>query len=450
MKNYDVIVIGFGKAGKTLAATLAKKGKKVALVEKSKAMYGGTCVNVACIPTKTLENRSHKGLEMKTWDEKKSWYKEAFRQKVSLNSLMNPANYAKVTAAGVTVYDGTASFVDDHTVNVEIAEGNLLISADKILINTGALPITLPIQGLENSSLVYTSETLLQRDDLPKHLVIQGSSYIALEFASIFRNFGAEVTILQRGNQFLPNDDDEVVAVIRKDLEDRGITILENATITEGSEKDGELSLSVNVNGVGVEIKANALLQAVGRKPNTEGLALEKAGVALTEKGAIQVNEKLQTTNPHIWAAGDVKGGLQFTYISLDDFRILLPQFLEEEGNRTVANRGPIPYILFIDPPFAKIGLTEKEAKARGRNVKVSSIMANTAPKAKILAQPRGILKIVLDAETEEILGAHFYCAEAHEIIHIIEVAMKAGLPYSEIRNMIFAHPVMAEALNDL
>ena len=246
----------------------------------------------------------------------------------------------------------------------------------------------------------------------------------------------------------LPKADQEIAAAIRADLISRGVTILDEAQLLGGSEAE-RLTLRVNVAGREQTLTADGVLLAVGRKPATEGLGLEKAGVELDRRGAIVVNERLQSSNPKILAAGDVTCGEQFTYISLDDFRILHSQ-LTGDGSRTTQNRELVPHTVFLDPPYASIGLTEEQAREQDLDYRVSRLPVAGIPKALVLEKPVGLMKIILENGTEKILGAHFYAPESHEIIHIIMVAMKAGLPYTALRNMIFAHPTIAEALNDL
>ncbi len=447
MEHVDTLVIGFGKAGKTLAGALAKRGQKVALVERSPQMYGGTCINIACIPTKALEFKSrHPHATGKT----ESDYAAAIAAKRELTTMLRGKNYAKIAGTGAEIIDGTAAFLSPDVVRVTCADGIIRdITAERIVINTGATSRVGKIAGLEQSKRLYTSSSIMELDTLPKELVIVGASYIALEFASIYANFGAHVTVLQRGTTFLPKADQEIAAQIKADFAARGIRVLEQAQIRSGHEDAEGLTLTLDVAGQTEQLKADAVLFAIGRRPNTDELNLAQAGVELDEQGAIKVTNRLQSTNPKVWAAGDVKGGEQFTYISLDDFRILLSQFVGD-GTRTTDNRGLIPHTVFIDPPYASIGMTEEAARAEGLAIRVSHLPVAGVPKAHILETPRGLLKLILEEESERILGAHFYSPEAHEIIHIVEVAMVAGLSFKVLRNMIFAHPTMAEALNDL
>lgn len=454
MKKYDLIVIGFGKAGKMLASTYAKQGKKTALIEKSSEMYGGTCINVACIPSKRLEYMSRQNNKGKNILEKKEWYLQTIKEKNEFVKILREKNYKKLIDAGVEIIDGKASFIDQQTIVVEKINGlKEELKGEKILINTGAIPRNIPIKGLESSSLVYTSESLMNLEKLPEHLTIIGGGYIGLEFASYYIGFGSKVTIIVREDQILSNEDQEIANEIINDLKMKGIQILTGSQVKIGKEeKDCAVLTIETIVGSDVKeqiIKTDAILTAVGRIPNTISLDLDKAGIQTDEKGAIIVDKNLKTTNSYVWAAGDVKGGMQFTYISLDDYRILLSS-MSENKDRTTENRGHIPFVLFINPPYAKVGLSEEEAKKQGKKIKTSSIFANQIPNANVIKQPYGKLKVIIDEDTDLILGAHLYCAHSNEIIHVLKLAIDYNIPYSSIKNSIFAHPSISEALNDL
>lgn len=451
-KNYQDIIIGFGKGGKTLAGQLGKQGRKVALIEKSPDMYGGTCINIACIPTKALEYESRISQHLGgTWEERQKRYRDAVAQKNSVTSLLNQKNYEKVVSAGVDVIDGTASFTGTHTVCVLGDDGTKTeLEAERIFINTGATSFIPDIEGLKDSKRAYTSTTLMELSELPKHLVIIGGGYIGLEFASYYNNFGSQVTILQTGDTFIPREDREIASAILESFASRGIEVMQQVEIQ--SVKDTEAHAVVTVktaDGKAVELEAQAVLVATGRRPNVEGLDVEKAGVKLTKRGAVEVDENLQTAQPHIWAMGDVIGDLQFTYISLDDSRIVASQ-LKDGDKRTTKNRGEIPYSVFIDPPLARVGVTQKEAEEEGHEVSIFRLPASAIPKTHILQQKTGVLKAIVDKKTDLILGAHFFCAESYEMINLVKFAIDHDLPYTELRDRIYTHPTMTEALNDL
>lgn len=449
--KFDNIVIGFGKGGKTLAAALAGAGQTVALVEQSPKMYGGTCINVACIPTKSLEHSARlSAVQGGSFEEKAERYAKAIDEKRRLTAMLRQKNYEKALAAGVNVLDGRACFLDDHRIAVKKEDGiTQELYGERIFINTGSRPFIPPIEGLEGNPHVYTSETLMERDTLPRRLVIIGGGYIGLEFASYFNNFGSEVTILQNGEDFIPREDKEVAQAVFDNFASRGISVWRSASVNKIREENNEAVLTVLTREGMRELEADAVLVATGRYPNVADLHLEAAGVELTQRKAVKVDDKLRTSVPHIWAMGDVAGGLQFTYISLDDSRIVKDQLLGK-GIRTTANRGEVPYTVFLDPPLSRVGLSQEEAVSQGYDVKIAKLMASAVPKAQVLKKPAGLLKAVVDGSTGRILGAHFFCVESQEMINLVKLAMDAGLPYTVLKDGIYTHPTMSEALNDL
>ena len=452
MKAYDALVIGFGKGGKTLAGALAKSGKKVALVERSNAMYGGTCINVACIPTKALNEKAQRSAAMGgDFETKAARYREAIAAKSELTSKLRQKNYDKLAvAAGVEVLDGVASFVGPHEVQVS-SEGSepVVIQAPSIFVNTGSRPFVPPVPGLAESRRAYVSEQMMELSELPADLVIVGGGYIGMEFASIYANFGSKVTVVQDGEAFLPREDAEVAQAVLDSLTKRGVTVLRSARTASVRDDADETRLAVEVGGEVRELRADAILVATGRRPNLEDLNPEAAGVELTERGAIKVDEHLRTSAEGVWAMGDVVGGLQFTYISLDDSRIVLSDILGD-GSRTAANRGEVPYTVFLDPPFSRVGLTEAQARQKGLDIRVAKLPAAAIPKALVLGKTDGLLKVIVDAKTDRILGAHLFCAESHEIINLLKLAIDQGIPYQVLRDGIYTHPTMSEGLNDL
>lgn len=451
MKKFDNVVIGFGKGGKTLAAGLAKAGQSVALVEQSDKMFGGTCINVACIPTKSLEHSARlSAAQGGDFAAKAERYRAAVEEKRRLTADLRQKNYAKIAGAGAQILVGTASFQDAHHVKVACPDGSQeVLEAEKIFINTGARPFVPPIPGLKESKFAYVSEGILELDVLPRRLVIIGGGYIGMEFASFFANFGSQVTVIQDGEVFLPREDQEVAASVLESLTARGVTVLRSAVTQSVRDQADGAVLTVEISGEARQLEADAILVATGRRPNVEGLDLAAAGVELTQRGAVKTDEHLRTTAENIWAMGDVVGGLQFTYISLDDARIVKSALLGD-GGRTTDNRGAVPYSVFLDPPFSRVGLTEDEARKAGCEVKIAKLPAAAVPKAQVLQKPTGLLKAVVDAKTGKILGAHLFCADSHEIVNVVKVAMDAGLPYTALRDGIFTHPTMGEALNDL
>ena len=452
MKKYDAVIIGFGKGGKTLAGFLAGKGQNVALIEKSDKMYGGTCINVGCIPSKKLVNSTKvlKDKGLSGIEDKEKFYAESIENKNTLIGALRGKNYEMLASKeNITVYDGTGSFVSKNVVNVENNGENVQIEGEKIFINTGAATIIPDIKGLKESNYVYTSTSIMELKELPKKLTIVGAGYIGLEFASMYSEFGSEVTVIDMGDRLMPREDEEIAERVKAILEAKGIKFLLKSKIEEISDRNDKGYVKISGENGESEVESDAILVAIGRKPNTEGLNLEAAGVKTDERGAVVVDETLKTTADNIWAMGDVKGGLQFTYISLDDFRIIRDN-VYGNGNRTINDRNVIPYSVFINPPLSRVGMTEKEAVEKGYEVKTGRLEAMAIPKGKIEGVTDGLLKTVVDAKTDKILGCTLLCNTSHEMINVVVAAIKAEQKYTFLKDMIFTHPTMSEALNDL
>ena len=452
MKKYDAVIIGFGKGGKTLAGFLAGKGQNVALIEKSDKMYGGTCINVGCIPSKKLVNSTKvlKDKGLSSIEDKEKFYTESIENKNTLIGALRWKNYEMLASKeNITVYDGTGSFVSKNVVNIESNGENIQIEGEKIFINTGSTTIIPNIKGVKESNYVYTSTSIMELKELPKKLTIVGAGYIGLEFASMYSEFGSEVTVIDMGDRLMPREDEEIAERVKAILEAKGIKFLLKSKIEEISDRNDKGYVKISGENGESEVESDAVLVAIGRKPNTEGLNLEAAGVKTDERGAVVVDETLKTTADNIWAMGDVKGGLQFTYISLDDFRIIRDN-VYGNGNRTINDRNVIPYSVFINPPLSRVGMTEKEAVEKGYEVKTGRLEAMAIPKGKIEGVTDGLLKTVVDAKTDKILGCTLLCNTSHEMINIVAAAIKAEQKYTFLKDMIFTHPTMSEALNDL
>lgn len=451
--GYDAVIIGFGKGGKTLAADLASEGKRVALVERSSGMYGGTCINVGCIPTKSLVHSAQQAKLAGTADfaEQSRRYAAAVEEKERVTSLLRGKNYDKLAKLpNVDVIDGEASFAGPGEIRVEASEGVRFLTGEKIFINTGSVPVLPQIPGLTDNSRVFTSETLMELKELPRRLVIIGGGYIGLEFASFYTNFGSQVTVLQHGNRFLPKEDEDIAEAIREAFEKRGVTFLLGANTTQVREEGAEAILTYTDASGGHEIAAEAVLVATGRRPNTDGLGLKEAGIEVTARGAVAVDELRRTSVPNVWAMGDVAGGLQHTYVSLDDYRIVRSQLKQGAKPYSAADRKNVPYSVFIEPSYSRVGMNEQEAAEKGCEVRIVKLPAAAVPKAQVLRQTEGLLKAVVEKKTDRILGAMLFCAESYEMINIVKLAMDTGLPASALADQIFTHPTMSEALNDL
>ncbi|CEF19918.1 Putative pyridine nucleotide-disulphide oxidoreductase protein [Staphylococcus xylosus] len=437
MKQFDLIIVGFGKGGKTLAKFASAQDRKVAVIEKSKKMYGGTCINIGCISSKTLV---HEGLEHGSFE-------QAFSRKTDVVNALNSKNYHNLADDdNIEVLDYTAKFKSNHELNLLNDQDEVVgtIGAEQIVINTGAKSMIPPIEGIDSSQYLYDSEGIMNLKSQPNHLVIVGGGYIALEFAAMFANFGTQVTVLERGNDIMTKEDKDIVAEVKKDLADKNVNIVLNADTKKFEDTDKGTIVHTS-NG---EYAADAVLIATGRKPNTD-LDLQNTDVKIGDYGEIIVNEYLQTDASNVYALGDVKGGMQFTYISLDDFRIVKEQ-LFGEGKRSTENRGSVPYTVFIDPPLARVGLTGKEAKEQEYNIIESTIPVNSIPRHKINNDGRGLFKAVVNKDNEEILGASLYGLQSEEIINLIKLAIDQKLSYKVLKDNIYTHPTMVESFNDL
>ncbi|WP_298033099.1 FAD-dependent oxidoreductase [uncultured Alistipes sp.] len=454
MKKYDAVIIGFGKAGKTLASELAGHGWSVAMIERSDTMYGGTCINIGCIPTKALIHSAGMAAagHPQTFEQRRDYYRQAVASKTTLVDLLRDKNYHKLADNGrIDVLTGQGGFLSPEVVAVKTAAGTQEVTGKYIFINTGAETALPPIDGIAQSKRVYTSTSIMELEELPRHLVIVGGGYIGLEFASMYASFGSKVTVLEGFAELIPREDRDVAAAVQQVLEKRGIAFRMQAKV--GPVHDTAQGVSVTVTdgqtGGNYQITADAVLLATGRRPATEGLNLAAAGVETTERGAIKVDGHLHTTAPRIYAVGDVTGGLQFTYVSLDDYRIVRDE-LFGRGERTTANRGPVPYSVFIDPPLSHVGMHEEEARKAGLDIRVNTIAVASFPRSRILGSAEGVLKAVIDAKTDLILGCTLFGPESSEVINTVAMAMKHGITAREVSNSIYTHPSMSESLNDL
>lgn len=436
MKKYDLLVIGFGKAGKTLAAKMSLLGHKVALIEKSAAMYGGTCINIGCIPTKTLIQAAENNLT----------FSQAMAEKEVVVSRLNQKNKAGLVGTGVDLYDAKASFISNKVVKISAGNDSQELTADVIVINTGAVSNILPISGLKETNNVFDSTGIQTLETLPKHLGIIGGGNIGLEFASLYANLGSNVTVFETGNRILPREEEVAAELAKSYLEEDGVSFIFNARI-ESVENDSD-KVVITANGE-QKFTFDAVLYATGRKPNIEGLGLENTDIILTDHGAIEVDNYRETSVPDVYAVGDVNGGLQFTYTSLDDYRIVFAK-LTGQSDYNFSHRQNIPTALFIEPALAHVGLTEKEAKEQGLPYKANELLAAAMPRAHVNSNLRGIYKVIVNTENQEILGATLFSKDSQENINLIKMAMDNHIPYTYIKNQIFTHPTMAENLNDV
>lgn len=450
-EKYDLVVVGGGKAGKSLAMLRAKKGDKVFMVERDK--IGGTCINVACIPTKTLVSSARRLAEVRTAaaygvdlpgaDLASAGVDlEALRaRKESVVGGMVEAHKKMFAAPGLDFVLGTAKFVGPKTVEATLADGSVrVVEGEKVLINTGTTPAIPPIEGLSDVDY-WTSEDALRLTEIPDRLVILGGGVIGVEMASMMAAFGADVTLIEGGEHILAREDADVAEEMAANLAAQGVTV-----------RTGERAVRVSSGDEGVlvhttagEVAGTRLLVALGRTPATKGLGLEAAGVELTERGFVKVDSRLETTAPGVYAAGDVAGTPQFTHASWNDFRVLRDLFAGKDAS---TEGRLIPWAVFATPELGRVGMSESEARAAGRDVRVAKVAAAAVPRAKTHGHVEGFYKVVVDAETEEILGAAIVAESASEVIAAVQTAMLGGLPWPKLRDAVIAHPTMAEGLN--
>ncbi|MFI5611130.1 FAD-dependent oxidoreductase [Amycolatopsis sp. NPDC051903] len=447
--HFDLLVIGFGKGGKTLAASLGRLGKRVAMIEQSAAMYGGTCINIGCVPTKALVHHAENpGLG--TPAERHRTAVDATR---ALTTKLRDANFANLdTIDSVTVITGRAEFLDPKTVRVTAGDDVLDLAADTIVINTGATPTIAPIPGLADSDHLLTSTDLIDLDHLPKRLAILGGGYVGVEFASIYAQFGSAVTVLDSARRAMPREDDDIAEAATDILRGAGVEFVFGAHVTQVRDIDNGVEITYEAGGTTHTLAADEVLAATRRRPATEGLGLDRAGVRTTASGAVEVDEFLRTSQQHIFAIGDVNGGPQFTYISLDDYRVVADQLLGT-GVRSTKDRKFVPYTVFMTPALSRVGLTEREAVDRGLPVKVvEKPVADIAgmPRAKIVGETRGLMKFVVDRETDRVLGAALLSVDSQELINTLTLALRHDVTASELRDAVYTHPSSTEAFNEV
>jgi pyruvate/2-oxoglutarate dehydrogenase complex dihydrolipoamide dehydrogenase (E3) component len=453
-EHYDAIVIGTSQGGRFLPIELSKAGQKVALVERDQ--LGGTCVNTGCTPTKTmvasarLAHQARRAAEYGVRVGPVSVDLAAVRERKRAMVAGARQNYAsRLTQDGLDLIAGEARFTGPKT--VEIALKNSVtrqISAPVIVIDTGTHPKPPAIAGADDVS-VLDSTSIMELAELPQHLIILGGGYIGLEFGQMFRRFGSKVTIIQHSARLLTNEDedisDEVAAILRED----GITVLTSSTpVAVKPAAGGCVRLTIRTADGEQELEGSHLLAAIGRIPNTEALNLEAAGIRLTDQGFIAVDEYLQTSVPGVFAMGDVTGSPAFTHSSYDDYRILHANLVRHEKAST--RDRIVPYTVFIDPQLGRVGLTEREARAQGRAIRVAKLPMNAVIRAIETGETRGFMKAVIDGDTRQILGCAMLCSEGGEVMTAIQVAMLGKLTDTAMADAIFTHPLLAEGLNTL
>lgn len=453
-QHYDAVVIGAGQAGVPLATTLAKAGRKTALVEREHV--GGTCINEGCTPTKTMVasakvayfDRRSADFGVSDGQVKVDMVKVRQRKRDIVESFRTGGE-KRLQDAGVNLIMGEARFSGPKELEVNLNGGaTVRLSADHIFINTGARPANPPIEGL-GSVPALNSTSIMELGEVPEHLLVVGGSYVGLEFAQMFRRFGSEVTVVQRGRQLMSREDADVAEAVAEIMREDGIEVL-LGTQTRHVEQNEGSKIRLTVSGPDGEstLVGSHLLVAAGRPPNTEKLNLEAAGVETDKRGQIKVNECLETSVEGVYALGDVKGGPAFTHISYDDFRIIRTNLLEG-GDATITDR-KVPYTVFIDPQLGRAGLSEQDAREQGLNIRVAKIPMSYVARAIEVDETRGFMKAVVDAETGQILGCAILSVEGGEVAAMLQIAMMGDVPYTTLRDTVFSHPTLSESLNTL
>jgi pyruvate/2-oxoglutarate dehydrogenase complex dihydrolipoamide dehydrogenase (E3) component len=446
-EKYEAIVIGTGQSGPSLAARFAKQGMRTAIIERK--LFGGTCVNVGCVPTKTLVASARAAymarrsadfgvvidgpiaVDMQRVKARKDAVVRQSNEGVSkwLKGLPN-----------LDVYEGHGRFEGPHAVRVN----QDLLEGDRFFINVGARARIPDMPGLRDVDYL-TNSTMMDVDFLPEHLIVVGGSYIGLEFAQMYRRFGSRVTVIQRGDRLIPRDDDDVSAAVREILESEGIEVHTNAECASVEPSGGGVAVNVGCHGGRERIVGSHLLLAVGRQPNTDDLGLDKAGVETDARGFIVVDDQLRSSVPHIWALGDVNGRGAFTHTSYNDYEIVAANLFDNDS-RCLTDRIDC-YGLYIDPPLGRAGMTEREVRASGRKALLGKMNMARVGRARERSETLGFMKILIDAETKKILGAAILGIGGDEVVHSILDIMYAGAPYTVIQRAVHIHPTVTELI---
>jgi pyruvate/2-oxoglutarate dehydrogenase complex dihydrolipoamide dehydrogenase (E3) component len=450
LEEYDLVILG-GGTGSTIAAwTFAKQGQRVAAIDRK--YIGGSCPNIACLPSKNIIHsarmasyfrRSEEfGIAKRDFTIDMSAVRDRKRRMVSSWNNAYLDNYKK---SGAEFILGTGRFIGPKTVEVTLRDGRIRqLSAPSIIINTGTRAALQPIPGLVEAQPLTHIEAL-ELDEVPEHLLVIGGGYIGLELSQAMRRFGSKVTMIDRNDRLMHREDDDVTEALQSLFEDAGIDLVLNATVKSISGKSGQsVRIAIEQRGAEKTLEGSHLLVAAGRSPNTDGIGLERAGVELTDRGHIKVNERLETTAPGVWAIGEVAGSPQFTHVSVDDFRVVYDSIT---GGKRVTTGRLVPFCLFTDPEFARVGLSEKEAKAKGIPYRLFKIPMEAVMRASTMSETRGFLKALVEVDTDRIIGFTGFGVDVGEVLSSVQIAMVAGLPYTALRDAILTHPTLVEGL---
>jgi pyruvate/2-oxoglutarate dehydrogenase complex dihydrolipoamide dehydrogenase (E3) component len=453
-KDFDAIVIGSGQGGTPLCQALAGAGMRTALVEREHV--GGTCINEGCTPTKTMvasarvAHLARRGADygVHTGELKIDLARVRERKRAIVDSFRNGSQSRIEKTRNLELLFGDAEFIGPKTIRVRKKDGGeLALAARQIFINAGCRPLVPKIAGLGDVPYL-NSTSIMELDAVPKHLLVVGGGYIGLEFGQMFRRFGSRVTVVQSGAQLLSGDDPDIAEAVLKILRDEGIDVILNSKAARVGKIASDIELTVENSGKLQTLSGTHLLVAVGRVSNADALNTTAAGIATDKHGYVQVNERLETSAPGIFALGDIKGGPAFTHISYDDFRIIRTNVIEK-GNASIAGR-LLPYTVFIDPQLGRVGMSETEARKTGRKIRVAKMPMTYVARALELDESRGFMKVIVDADSSQMLGAAVLGIEGGEIMSQIQLAIMGKLPYTVLKDAVFAHPTLAESLNNL
>ena len=449
-EQYDLVILGDG-TGSTLAAwTFASEGKRVAVVERK--FIGGSCPNIACLPSKNIIDSAKiatyfRGAESGGIAKPGSAIDmpAVLARKRRMVRGLNEMYLENFKSSGAELILGVGRFIGPGTLEVTLPDGaRRQLRGANVIISTGTHAVVEPVPGIADAQPLTHVEAL-ELDEVPEHLLVIGGGYVGLELAQAMRRFGSKVTVIDRNDRLLPREDDDVAEAVTSLFHDEGIEVLLNATVKRISGKSGQsVKVILEQNGAEKTLEGSHLLVATGRTPNTQGIGLELAGVQVTDRGYIKVNERLQTTAPGVWAIGEVAGSPQFTHISIDDFRVVRDNLTG--GNHITTGR-QVPFCLFTDPEFARVGLSEKEAKAQGIAYRLFKIPMKSVLRAHALTETRGFLKAIVEIERDRILGFTAFAAGAGEVMSAVQIAMIAELPYTALRDAVLTHPTLVEGL---